>query len=207
MLTSFILNGHPVDLDVPADVTLLDVLRESLGLYGAKHGCESGECGACTILLDGQPVSACVLLAVQAGGHALTTIESVGQHPEQAGGARGLDPLQQAFVETGAIQCGFCTPGMILAARALLERESHPTEADVREALSGVLCRCTGYLKPVQAVLRAAAVLRGEDVEPINLPMPAPRLPGRPLRRPSTGGSSGDAYACDAYGCTANHQT
>jgi putative selenate reductase molybdopterin-binding subunit len=193
MRTSFLLNGHRVELDIAADVTLLDLLRESLGLFGAKHGCESGECGACTILMDGQPVSACVVLAVQAGGHALTTIESIGQHPEQ-GWRRtsGLDPLQQAFVETGAIQCGFCTPGMILAARALLERESHPSEDQVREGLSGVLCRCTGYLKPVQAVLRAAAVMRGEDVEPIDLPEPAPSaFLGLPLDdRPSTAGDS-----------------
>jgi putative selenate reductase molybdopterin-binding subunit len=175
MRTSFMLNGNRVDLDVAADATLLDVLRGSLGLFGAKHGCESGECGACTVLLDGRPVSACVLLAVQAGGHSITTIESVGQHPEQ-GWRRtgGLDPLQQAFVETGAIQCGYCTPAMVLAAKALLQREPNPTEAEVREAFSGILCRCTGYLKPIQAVLRAAAVLRGEDVEPIEGPVPAP---------------------------------
>ena len=130
MRTSFLLNGHPVELDVAADVTLLDVLRESLGLFGAKHGCETGECGACTVLLDGQPVSACVLLAVQAGGHALTTIESIGQHPEQGWRrTRGLDPLQQAFVETGAIQCGYCTPGQLLAAKALLDVNPDPSEA------------------------------------------------------------------------------
>jgi putative selenate reductase molybdopterin-binding subunit len=196
MRTSFVLNGRPVELDVATDATLLDVLRDSLGLFGAKHGCESGECGACTVLLDGRPVSACVLLAVQAGGHSLTTIESIGQHPEQ-GWRRtgGLDPLQQAFVETGAIQCGYCTPGMILAARALLQREPHPTEAQVREALSGVLCRCTGYLKPVQAALRAAAVLRGEEVEPIEGPIPAPPnlLGMKPEERPMTVGTPGTA--------------
>src|SRR5512136_801392 len=175
MRTSFTLNGRRIELDVATDATLLDVLRDSLGLFGAKHGCESGECGACTVLLDGRPVSACVLLAVQAGGHAITTIESIGQHPEQ-GWKRtaGLDPLQQAFVETGAIQCGYCTPAMILTARSLLQREPNPTEAQVREAFSGILCRCTGYLKPVQAVLRAAAVLRGEPVEPIGGPIAAP---------------------------------
>jgi len=196
MRTSFILNGRQVELDVATDATLLEVLRDSLGLFGAKHGCETGECGACTVLLDGRPVSACVLLAVQAGGHALTTIESIGQHPEQ-GWKRtsGLDPLQQAFVETGAIQCGYCTPGMILAARALLQREPDPTEAQVREAFSGVLCRCTGYLKPVQAVLRAAAVLRGEEVEPIEGPVPAPPdlLGFPPEGRPSSTEAAGPA--------------
>jgi putative selenate reductase molybdopterin-binding subunit len=175
MRTAFMLNGKPVEIEAPAETTLLQAVRDVLGLPGAKHGCESGECGACTVLLDGRPVSACVILAAQAGGHSVTTIESIGQHPEQ-GWRRtaGLDPLQLAFVETGAIQCGYCTPAMILAARALLEREPRPSEDQVREALSGVLCRCTGYLKPVQAVLRAAAVLRGEAVEPIDGPLPVP---------------------------------
>ena len=175
MRISLRLNGRPIEVDAPPEATLLDVLRRTLGLHGVKHGCESGECGACTVLLDGRPISACVLLAAQAGGHTIRTIESIGEHPEQ-GWRRttGLDPIQQAFVETGAIQCGFCTPAMILAARALLDREASPSEAQVREALSGVLCRCTGYLKPVQAVLRAAAVLRGEAVEPIEGPVPAP---------------------------------
>ncbi|MBM3121270.1 MAG: 2Fe-2S iron-sulfur cluster binding domain-containing protein [Chloroflexi bacterium] len=175
MRTAFTLNGKPVEIEAPAETTLLQAVRDVLGLPGAKHGCESGECGACTVLLDGRPVSACVLLAAQAGGHSITTIESIGQHPEQ-GWRRtaGLDPLQLAFVETGAIQCGYCTPAMILAARALLDREPRPREEQVREALSGVLCRCTGYLKPVQAVLRAAAVLRGEAVEPIEGPLPVP---------------------------------
>ena len=173
--TTFTLNGKPVEIEAPTEMTLLQAVRDVLGLPGAKHGCESGECGACTVLLDGRPVSACVMLATQAGGHSITTIESIGQHPEQ-GWRRtaGLDPLQLAFVETGAIQCGYCTPAMILAARALLEREPRPSGAQVREALSGVLCRCTGYLKPVQAVLRAAAVLRGEAVEPIEGPLPVP---------------------------------
>jgi putative selenate reductase molybdopterin-binding subunit len=194
--TAFTLNGKPVEIDVPAETTLLQAVRGVLGLPGAKHGCEGGECGACTVLLDGRPVSACVMLAAQAGGHAITTIESIGQHPEQ-GWRRtaGLDPLQLAFVETGAIQCGYCTPAMILAARSLLAREPRPSEAQVREALSGVLCRCTGYLKPVQAVLRAAAVLRGEAVEPIEGPLPAPPDFPAPLADERPGGAGGTDLA------------
>ncbi len=175
MNVSFSLNGKSVALEISSDATLLSALREHLGIFGVKHGCETGECGACTVLLDGRPVSACVMLAACAAGHAIVTIESLGEHP--ALGWRhtgGLDALQQAFIETGAIQCGYCTPAMILAARALLAGNPDPDEAEVREALSGVLCRCTGYLKPVQAVLRAAAVLRGESVDPIGAPMAAP---------------------------------
>ena len=162
------LNGQRVTATIAPEATLLEVLRGEFGVFGVKHGCETGECGACTVLLDGEPVNSCVLLAAQADGKEVTTIESIGQHPEQGWRlTSGLDPLQQAFVETGAIQCGFCTPAMILAARALLAEQPEPDDEDVREALSGVLCRCTGYLKPVQAVLRAAAVLRGEEVPPI----------------------------------------
>jgi putative selenate reductase molybdopterin-binding subunit len=162
------LNGHRVAATIAPEATLLEVLRGEFGVFGVKHGCETGECGACTVLLDGEPVNSCVLLAAQADGKEVTTIESIGQHPEQGWRlTSGLDPLQLAFVETGAIQCGYCTPAMILAARALLAEDPEPDDEDVREALSGVLCRCTGYLKPVQAVLRAAAVLRGEEVPPI----------------------------------------
>ncbi len=147
--------------------SLLAVLRR-LGYYGAKRGCESGECGACTVLLDGKPVNSCLLLAAQAQGHLIETVEAVGEHPEQGWkSTQGLHPLQQAFVESGAIQCGYCTPAQILAAKRLLESNPNPSEAQVRDALSGVLCRCTGYLKPVQAVLYAAAVLRGDAVEPM----------------------------------------
>lgn len=145
--------------------TLLKALRR-LGFYSVKHGCESGECGVCTVLLDGKPVSSCVMLAAQAEGHQIQTLEALGQHPELGWKlSRGLHPLQVAFAESGAIQCGYCTPGQVLAAKGLLDRNPWPTEAEVREALSGVLCRCTGYLKPVQAVLRAAAALRGETDE------------------------------------------
>ncbi|HOA22540.1 MAG: molybdopterin cofactor-binding domain-containing protein [Aggregatilineales bacterium] len=167
MNITFRLNGENVTFDARPSQTLLDVLREN-GVVGVKHGCETGECGACTVLLDGKPVSTCVMLAAQVEGHEVETIEGVGG--QQQRGWRGSEPLhalQEAFVETGAIQCGYCTPGMIMAAKALLEENPNPTEAEVREALSGVLCRCTGYLKPVQAVLRAAAVMRGEEVPPI----------------------------------------
>ncbi len=176
MRIRFRLNGTPVELDIAPQATLLEALREHLGIFGVKHGCETGECGACAVLFDGVIVNSCVMLVGQVDGHEVMTIEGIGEHP--APGWRhtsGLDPLQQAFVETGAIQCGYCTPAMILAARALLERTPDPAEAQVRAAMAGVLCRCTGYIKPVQAVLRAAAVLRGEAVEPIERPLPAPR--------------------------------
>lgn len=176
MRIRFRLNGTPVELDIAPQATLLQALREHLGIFGVKHGCETGECGACAVLFDGVIVNSCVMLVGQVDGHEVMTIEGIGEHP--APGWRhtsGLDPLQQAFVETGAIQCGYCTPAMILAARALLERTPDPAEAQVRAAMAGVLCRCTGYIKPVQAVLRAAAVLRGEAVEPIERPLPAPR--------------------------------
>ncbi|MBN2550151.1 MAG: molybdopterin-dependent oxidoreductase [Anaerolineales bacterium] len=176
------INHTDHELLVAPGETLLAVLRR-LGYYGVKHGCETGECGACAILFDGKPVNSCVILAAQAEGHTIETIENLGQHPEQGWKiTAGLHPLQQAFVESGAIQCGFCTPAQILAARHLLERNPNPTEAEVRQALAGVLCRCTGYIKPVQAVLRAAALMRGETVEPIQSagdrqgepPIPAP---------------------------------
>lgn len=168
MRISFTLNGELTVIEVAPEATLLSVLRDQLGRFGVKHGCETGECGACTVLLDGLPVNSCVMLAAQVDGRELTTIEALGERPE-LGWRRtsGLDPLQQAFVHTGAIQCGYCTPAMILAARALLNHEPNPSEEQVRQSLSGVLCRCTGYIKPVQAILRAAAVMRGEKVEPI----------------------------------------
>ncbi|NIL96295.1 MAG: xanthine dehydrogenase, partial [Planctomycetales bacterium] len=176
---------------------LLNVLRYT-GHHGVKHGCETGECGACTVLLDGRPVNACVYLAAQAEGHRLETIEAVGQHPKQGWkSTAGLHPIQAAFVESGAIQCGFCTPAMIMAAKELLDRNQDPSEAEVREVLSGVLCRCTGYLKPVQAVLRAAAVLRGEQVIPLEgqpepIPVPPEWVPGEAGAAPAGAGAPGD---------------
>ena len=154
---------HVLD-SLPGD-TLLNALRR-LGYFGVKHGCESGECGACAVLVDGRVINSCLLLAAQAEGHVVETIEGLGQHPHQGWKTTaGLHPLQTAFVENGAIQCGYCTPAQILAAKQLLDANPNPSEAEVREALAGVLCRCTGYVKPVQAVLKAAAILRGEQVD------------------------------------------
>jgi putative selenate reductase molybdopterin-binding subunit len=157
-------NGVEQTLAVrPAD-TLLEVLRRA-SYTSVKFGCGTGDCGSCTVLLDGQPVHSCQIRATQAEGGAVTTVEALA-----AGGQ--LHPIQEAFIETGAIQCGYCTPAQILVAKALLDRSPNPTEQEIREALSGVLCRCTGYVKIVRAVQRAAAVLRGEEVEPFT-PMEA----------------------------------
>jgi aerobic-type carbon monoxide dehydrogenase small subunit (CoxS/CutS family)/CO/xanthine dehydrogenase FAD-binding subunit len=142
------INGQRRKARTEARTTVLDLLRAE-GLRGVKHGCETGECGACAVLLDGRPVCACMTLALRAEGRHLETVEGLGT-PD------ALHPVQQAFVDTGAIQCGYCTPAMELCAKALLDAVPRPTEDEVRDALAGCLCRCTGYLKPVQAVLRAA---------------------------------------------------
>ena len=139
-------NGKVYQVYVEPWETLLDVLREEIGLTGVKSGCEEGECGACTVLVDGKAVNSCLMLAPQAQGKEVTTIEGLERK-------EGLHPLQQAFVDHFAVQCGFCIPGMILSAKALLDKNPHPTEEEVRVALSGNLCRCTGYVKIVEAVL------------------------------------------------------
>jgi len=144
-LISLTVNGKPHELAVETNQILVDLLRYDLGLTGTKKGCGTGECGACTVIFNGKPVNACLVLAVQANGAEVLTIE--GLKPPQ-----GLHPLQQAFVDHGAIQCGFCTPGMILSASTLLKQNPAPTEAEIRTALSGNLCRCTGYQKIVEAV-------------------------------------------------------
>lgn len=138
-------NGERISLSVEVGKTLLQVLREDLGLTGTKEGCGTGECGACTVLLDTEPVRSCLMLAVDANGREVTTIEGLSRdgHPHR---------VQQAFVDVGAVQCGYCTPGMVLVAKALLDRTPHPTEAEIREAISGNLCRCTGYAKIIKAV-------------------------------------------------------
>jgi carbon-monoxide dehydrogenase small subunit len=141
------INGAPFEVYVSPRRTLAEMLREDLDFLGVKQGCGEGECGACTVLLDGVPVSSCLVLAVEASGHEITTIEGVAD-------ADGLHPLQQSFVERGAVQCGFCTPGMILSAKALLDNNPDPSEHEIRAALSGNLCRCTGYQKIVDAVCR-----------------------------------------------------
>ena len=153
------INGVVADQDVAPNEPLLSLLRRK-GYTSVKHGCETGECGACTVLVDGVPRPSCVMLAAQAGGCTLTTVESLGS-------SNNLHALQTAFVETGAVQCGFCTPGMLLSASALLKSNPSPTAEEVREALSGNLCRCSDYTRPVQAVLRAAALSRGEEVQPL----------------------------------------
>ncbi|HXD09684.1 MAG TPA: molybdopterin cofactor-binding domain-containing protein, partial [Anaerolineales bacterium] len=160
------INGTKHEIDSVPSETLLSAVRR-LGFYGVKFGDEHGLSGSDTVLLDGKPVNAGSMLAAQAEGHNIVTIEGLGEHPEQGWRKTdGLHPLQKAFVESGAIQCGYCTPGQILAAKSLLEKNPNPSEEQVREAISGVLCRCTGYLKPVQAILKAAAVMRGD--EPVN---------------------------------------
>jgi aerobic-type carbon monoxide dehydrogenase small subunit (CoxS/CutS family) len=135
----------------PGDL-LLDVLRRE-GYFGVKRGCEKGECGACTVLVDGKPINSCLMFAAQADGHEVLTIEGLAQGDV-------LDPLQEAFLDHGAVQCGYCTPGMILSAKALLAKNPNPTEAEVREGMAGNYCRCTGYVKPVEAVLAAARTAR-----------------------------------------------
>jgi carbon-monoxide dehydrogenase small subunit len=138
---------------IRASMTLLDFLREELGMKGTKKGCDSGQCGACTIIMGGKAINACLLLAIQADGKEILTIEGLSS-------GRRLHPLQEAFVEEGAVQCGFCVPGMILSAKALLDEKKDPSEEEIREALSGNLCRCTGYVKIIKAVQKAAALMR-----------------------------------------------
>ena len=145
----FILKGKPVDLQVEAHLTLLQVLRDQLMLTGTKEACGTGDCGSCTVLLDGEPVCSCLMLAVEVEGRQVLTVEGLGTEET-------LDPLQQAFIDAGASQCGFCTPGMLLSAKALLLKNPHPGEAEIRLALAGNLCRCTGYDEIVRAVQMAA---------------------------------------------------
>ncbi len=155
-------NGNDHVINAENNLNLRDALRNAGFLSVKSGGCRFGECGACTVLMDGMPINSCMLLAVQAEGHELTTVEAIGEVKDQGWKkTAGLDLIQEAFIETGAIQCGYCTPAMILAAKALLEQNPNPLEADVREALSGVLCRCTAYVKPVEAVLLAARWMQG----------------------------------------------
>ena len=153
---SFTLNGRAVSCEVEATEVLVDTLRGRFGLTGTKKACGTGDCGACTVLLDGTAVRSCILLTAMAGGHSVTTIEGVGSMEKP-------HPVQQAFVDAGAVQCGYCTPGMVLTSIALLEKNPHPTEAEIRTALSGNLCRCTGYQKIVEAVQLAAERMSGAN--------------------------------------------
>ena len=158
-IIAFEVNGEQSEVSFVPHRTLLEVIREDLGLTGTKHGCEVGECGACTILVDGVPILSCLALAVEAEGKSLTTIEGLATGPR-------LDPLQACFAELGATQCGYCTPGILLVAKSLLARTARPTRAEISDALSGNLCRCTGYLQIVEAVEAA--------VERMNRPLDRP---------------------------------
>ena len=148
-------NGEEVEVSFAPYKTLLEVLREDLGLTGTKHGCELGECGACAVLADGEPVLSCLVLAVECEGLAIETVEGLAQGPE-------LHPLQAAFADLGGAQCGYCTPGILMTAKALLEREPDPSRERIKEAISGNLCRCTGYQQIYESIEEAARRMRGE---------------------------------------------
>lgn len=156
---AFELNGEPAEVAFAPHKTLLELLREDLALTGTKHGCELGECGTCAVLLDGQPVLSCLVLGRACAGHRVRTVEGMAERGR-------LHPLQDAFAELGAAQCGYCTPAFLLTAEALLERTPRPTRDEIRQALSGNLCRCTGYIKIYEAVELAAARMRGERAVP-----------------------------------------
>ena len=155
---AFRVNGTLEQCEVEANRTLLRLLRDDLNLTGAKEGCNEGECGTCLVLLDGKPVNSCLVLAVEVDGREVTTIEGIGN-------ARSLHPVQAAFLKHHAVQCGFCTPGMIVAAVGLLAENPEPTEQEIRRALSSNLCRCTGYRQIIDAVMEAAATMRGAAAE------------------------------------------
>lgn len=152
-LVSFVVNGDPVEVAVEAGTTLLECLREELALTGSKQGCDKGDCGACTVLLDGRIVPSCLVLGVEAAGSSITTIEGISRGSE-------LHPLQRAFLEQAALQCGICTPGFIVAAKALLDHEPNPSEDRIRLWLANNLCRCTGYDKIIRAVQQAAGMMQ-----------------------------------------------
>ena len=156
---AFVVNGEAVEAAFAPHKTLLEVLREDLNLTGTKHGCELGECGTCAVLVDGKPVLSCLVLGLECEGRRVETVEGMA-------GSRGLHPLQKAFADLGAAQCGYCTPGFLLTAKALLEENPNPTLPQIREALAGNLCRCTGYIKIFEAVELAAAWMRGEEAAP-----------------------------------------
>jgi aerobic carbon-monoxide dehydrogenase small subunit len=149
-LINITVNRKKYELAVDTNMTLADLIREELKLTGTKKGCGLGECGACTVIIDGKTVSSCLVLAVEADNREVITIEGIETE-------KGLHPIQQAFVEKGSIQCGFCTPGMVLSAKALLDENPHPDEQDIRRAISGNLCRCTGYQKIVEAIQSVSA--------------------------------------------------
>ncbi len=146
---TLVINGETEELLVPSNMTLLHALRDHLGMTGTKNGCEAGECGACTVLVDGEPVNSCLVLAVELNGREITTIEGLSSNGK-------LTPLQQAFADLNAVQCGYCTPGMLMAATALLKRNPKPTKEDIQKAMIGNLCRCTGYQRIIDAIVEAS---------------------------------------------------
>lgn len=154
-IIKFILNGEPTEQITEDNVTLLDFIRDTLGLTGTKKGCEEGECGACTVMFDGRPVNSCLCLARELDGHELLTVEGIAKDGK-------LNPIQKAFIDKWALQCGYCTPGMIMSAKALLDSNPHPTEYEIRDAIAGNLCRCTGYAKIVEAIAAAAPIVAAE---------------------------------------------
>jgi carbon-monoxide dehydrogenase small subunit len=155
---SFTLNGEAAEIAFAPHKTLLEVLREDLALTGTKHGCELGECGTCAILVDGRAILSCLMLGLDAAGREVKTIEGMAQGPEP-------HPLQETFADLGAAQCGYCSPGFLLVAEELLKKKPNPTRVEIQEALSGNLCRCTGYIKIYEAVELAAARMRGEEMQ------------------------------------------
>src|ERR1700741_447896 len=154
----FVLNGEEAEVAFAPHKTLLEVLREDLGLMGTKHGCELGECGTCTVLVDGKSILSCLMLGLDAEGRDVTTVEGMAANGK-------LHPLQDTFADLGAAQCGYCSPGFLLAAKELIEKSPRPSRDEIKEALSGNLCRCTGYIKIYEAVELAAAKMRGEEME------------------------------------------
>ena len=155
---NFVLNGESAEVVFAPHKTLLEVLREDLGLMGTKHGCELGECGTCAVLVNGRAILSCLMLGLDAEGQEVKTIEGMAEGAE-------LHPLQQTFADLGAAQCGYCSPGFLLVAEELLKKKPNPSRDEIKEALSGNLCRCTGYIKIYEAVELAAARMRGEDME------------------------------------------
>lgn len=155
-IMSMTVNREPVEVAITPNTTLIEVLREDLGLTGVKEGCSEGVCGSCTVLMDGKPIRSCITMALEAEGASILTIEGVAEDGR-------LHVVQQAFIDHGAVQCGFCTPGMILSAKALLDRQPQPTAQDIKTALAGNFCRCTGYKKIVEAVTAAADRHAGQE--------------------------------------------
>jgi carbon-monoxide dehydrogenase small subunit len=148
------INGEPYEVRIKPNTTLLDFLRDKIGLTGTKKGCDTGQCGACTVLLDGKPINSCLVLAADANGKEILTVEGLGRDGK-------LHPLQETFMQEGAVQCGYCTSGMLLSAKALLDENPSPGEEEVKKAIAGNLCRCTGYVRIVKAVLVAARKMGG----------------------------------------------